>query len=315
MSYFRESLQKRRLLTGETQRQLLNRRTGQPPYPHARIPSAVGDQALLEAWVMHRLQRAWMGVDTRPLGASRIRVPEHRTPTIHLDERRSVARSVALRWCEELLPCGGPDGETECGVPGLRVLRSLGFDLVVGLAGTAATLTVRAACSWPEVLQLRRHEAELAGSIPRWDPASSVEAPEDYEMWLLTDSASLGSALLRRLAIFHHLGMPYIVDGWQNPDTWILELTTNGISSYSPELARRHDEFLALLLDEHLGIPLRIDNVHCVCTQPFGYGTACYHTLAPTTGLASWQLQIRFRWVPGQRRYLKTWQSMATSRE
>ena len=315
MSYFRESLQKRRLLTGESQRQLLHRRAGQPPYPHARIPSAVGDQALLEAWVMHRLQRAWRGLGTRPLGVSRIRVPEYRTPTIHLDERRSVGSSVALRWCEELLPCGGPDGETECGVPGLRVLRIAGCDLVVGLAGTAATLTVRAACSWREVLQLRRLEAEQAGSIPQWDLATPLRAHEDYEMWLLTDLASLGSALLRRLAIFHQLGTPYIVDGWENPDTWILELTTEDISACSPDLARRHDEFLALLLDQHLGLPLRVDKVHCVCTQPFGYGTACYYSMVQSADPASWQLQIRFRWIPGQRNDMKSWQSMTRLRQ
>lgn len=187
--------------------------------------------------------------------------------------------------------------------------------MIVGLAGTAATLTVRAACSWREVLQLRRDEAEGAGAIPRWDPKKPVGAYEDYEMWLLTDLASLGSALLRRLAIFHQMGTPYIVDGWENADTWILELTTDDISSCSPQLARRHDEFLALLLDEHLGVPLRIDNVHCICTQPFGYGTACYHTLAPTTGPASWHLQIRFRWVPGQHAYVRRPRSTVSRRQ
>lgn len=301
---FRQSLKNRYLLTGESPRQLRRNRVGNQSTPHARIPSAVGDQALLEAWTMSELQRAELGEETFPLGVCRIRVPEHGTPVIHLDDRSTIGHETALRVCEALLPVSGPDGPMEHGVAGLRVLNVSGQDLTVGLMGTSAALTIRAAVSWRQVLLLRRRQLETDGYGPRWDPACPLEY-EDEIVDIYASCASLGSALLRRLSIFHSLGAPYIVDGWINPDTWILELTTDHVSTHSSDLAIRHDKFLALLCDEHLGLPLRIDidTSYCICQRPFGYGAACAYTLVPRDGRSRQKLQIRFRWIPGQPNY------------
>lgn len=301
---FRQSLKNRYLLTGESPRQLLHKRMGKPSSPHARIPSAVGDQALLEAWTMSKLQRAELGEETFPLGVCRIRIPEHGAPVIHLDERSTIGHETALRACEALLPISGPDGPMEHGIAGLRVLDVSGHDLTVGLMGTSAALTLRAAVSWRHVLSLRQRQLETDGYSPRWDPACLLEY-EDEIVDIYASCAPLGSALLRRLAIFHSVGAPYIVDGWINRGTWILELTTDRISSCSPDLAIRHDKFLSLLCDEHLGLPLRvdIDTSYCICQRPFGYGAACAYTLIPRDGRSRQKLQIRFRWIPGQPNY------------
>ncbi|KRQ29957.1 hypothetical protein AOT83_10995 [Mycobacteroides sp. H001] len=163
------------------------------------------------------------------------------------------------------------------------------------------------------MLSLRQRELEADGCSPRWGPAS----PQEYEDTIVDIHAwcaSLGSGLLRRLAIFHSLGAPYIVDGWINPGTWILELTTDDVSSCSPNLATRHDEFLALLCDEHLGLPLRIDTKYCICERPFGFSAACTYTLVPRHGPSRQELQIRFRWVPGQRDYPEAFQSARRNR-
>ncbi|WP_131831909.1 hypothetical protein [Mycobacteroides abscessus] len=304
MLRFRESLKKRYLLTGESPRQLLHKRVGEQFRAHALIPSAVGDQALLEAWTMSQLQRAELGEETFPLGVCRIRVPEHGAPVIHLDDRPMISHEIALRVCEALLPVSGPDGPMEHGVAGLRVLSVSGQDLTVGLMGSSAALTIRAADSWRHVLSLRQRQLETDGYSPRWDPACPLEY-EDEIVDIYGACAPLGSALLRRLAIFHSLDTPFIVDGWINPDTWILELTTDHVSTYSPDLAIRHDKFLALLCDEHLGLPLRIDidTSYCICQRPFGYGAACAYTLVPRYGRSRQKLQIRFRWIPGQPNY------------
>ncbi|TDZ77377.1 hypothetical protein DE4585_04771 [Mycobacteroides salmoniphilum] len=253
---------------------------------------------------MSRLQRVELGEETYPLGACRIRVPEHGKPVIHLDERPMIGDETALRVCEALLPISGPDGPMEHGIAGLRVLNVSGHDLTVGLIGTSAALTIRAAVSWRQVLSLRQRQLETDGSSPRWDPACTLEY-EDEIVDIYASCAPLGSALLRRLAIFHSLSAPYIVDGWINRGTWILELTTDHTSSCSPDLAIRHDKFLALLCDERLGLPLRVDSGYCICNQPFGYGAACTYDLAPRHDQSLQRLQIRFRWVPGQRDYLE----------
>lgn len=251
---------------------------------------------------MSKLQRAALGEDPFTLGACRIRIPAHGTPVIHLDERPMTGHETALRAGEVLLPISGPDGPMEHGIAGLRVLNVSGQDLTVGLMGTSAALTIRAAVSWRRVLLLRRLQLETDGYSPRWDPACLLEY-EDEIVDIYASCAPLGSALLRRLAIFHSLGAPYIVHGWINRDTWILELTTDRISSCSPDLAIRHDKFLALLCDEHLGLPLRIDTdtSYCICERPFGYGAACAYTLIPRDGRSRQKLQIRFRWIPVQK--------------
>lgn len=301
---FRQSLKNRYLLTGESPRQLLHQRIGQQSSPHARIPSAVGDQALLESWVMRRLQWAPLGDETYPLGARRIRIPEHGIPVIHLDDRSTIGEETAQRVCEVLLPISGPDGPIEHGVPALRVRSVAGRDLTIGLMGTSAALSIRAAVPWAAVLSLWQQELESDGFRPRWDSACPLEY-EDTFIDIHASWAELGSALLRRLAIFQQGGVPYGVDGWINPGTWILELTTDDVSSCSPDLKIRHDEFLARLCDEHLGLALRIDSECCICDQPFGFGAACIYYLAPRHGRSQLQLQIRFRWVPGQRDYLE----------
>lgn len=255
---------------------------------------------------MSKLQWAGLGEAPFTLGACRIRIPEHGTPVIHLDERPMTGHATALRVCEVLLPISGPDGPMEHGITGLRVLNVSGYDLTVGLVGTSAALTIRAAVSWRHVLSLRQRHLETDGSRPRWDPACLLEY-EDEIVDSYASCAPLGSALLRRLAIFHSLGAPYIVHGWINRDTWILELTTDHVSSCSPDLKVRHDKFLSLLCDEHLGLPLRIDTdtSYCICQRPFGFGAACAYTLVPRHGQPQQQLQIRFRWVPGQRDYIE----------
>ena len=301
---FRQSLKNRYLLTGESPRQLRRDRAGNQSSPHARIPSAVGDQALLESWVMRRLQWAPLGDETYPLGARRIRIPEHGTPVIHLDDRSTIGQETAQRVCEVLLPISGPDGPIEHGVPALRVRSVAGRDLTIGLMGTSAALTIRAAVPWAAVLSLWQQELELDGFRPRWDSACPVEY-EDTFIDIHASWAELGSAMLRRLAIFQQGGVPYGVDGWINPGTWILELTTDHVSSCSPDLKVRHDKFLALLCDEHLGLALRIDSESCICDKPFGFGAACIYYLVPRHGRSRQQLQLRFRWVPGHRDFLK----------
>ncbi|MDM2421622.1 hypothetical protein PP577_06355 [Mycobacteroides abscessus] len=188
--------------------------------------------------------------------------------------------------------------------------------MTVGLIGTSAALTIRAAVSWRHVLSLLQRELETDSYSPRWDPACPLEY-EDEIVDINASCAPLGSALLRRLAIFHSLGAPYIVDGWINPDTWILELTTDHVSSCSPDLKVRHDKFLALLCDEHQGLPLRIDTdtSYCICQRPFGFSAACTYTLVPRDSRSRQQLQIRFRWIPGQRDHAEALHRARKNRE
>lgn len=223
-----------------------------------------------------------------PLGVHRIRVPALGSPTIHLDERVD-----ALSWCREILPviC---EGEIN-GVSRLRVNKVAGPDLILEMDGTLARLAVHAAgVRWREVLHQRQEELEPFDLRLLWDSGRSTEEELQICQWH-RPVAWLGSSLFRRSAAFQQTGGPCEFDAWLTGDRWVLELTA-ALPRGEHRSAQQHDEFLELLLDEHLGLPLRIERKTCVCSDQFKGGSICFFHLVPRDEESTGRVQIRFCW-------------------
>ncbi len=250
---------------------------------------------MLEALVMKNILRMSPPAGVRPLGLSRVRVKPDGTTVIHLDELVDGmhADELMLRWCEQILPVSGSLGLY--GAMGLRVLRASGGVLTVRLTGENAVMTLIGNGSWRDVIDQHRRNVESVGCAPLWDRTRYGKYERSEGRWL-EPTAWLLSGLFRRSGIFHGLGAHFVVDGWPSGYSWVLELTTD-LTSGEIETAKRQHEFLDVLLDRHLGLPLQIAHEYCVCWRPIGWGTDCRYELKPVDGSLTGELQIRFRWV------------------
>ncbi|WP_159029563.1 hypothetical protein [Streptomyces qaidamensis] len=232
------------------------------------IPGATGTQARLEAEVLAKLGGGgqWW---SHPLGIARVR-PGCGSALVELDGHTTFSSGTlyprSAHALDKLLPCAEP-GVQVTGIVGLRVAGIEGADLHLTLSGDFSRIVLRGipGTRWEELLDERWHRYEEAGFPPLWRSGSLTEYEKAHissygESWRAErDLDWIGSALLRRIALFHTSGSAYSTRSWITGDEWIFELDT--VLDAPPG----HDDFLNRLLDPIWGPALRVDRCHCSC--------------------------------------------------
>ncbi|MFC8129659.1 hypothetical protein [Streptomyces sp. NPDC057302] len=273
---------------------------------HHPIHSGRPQQAHLEAEVFAKLCSGgqWWA---HPLGLSHVQSTTKST-VVHLDSHTTLSNGTSYarsgHALDQLLPSAEPGVQVNR-VVGLRVVGIDGSDLHLTLVDSECHLVLRGipGTDWAGELDecLRRYEK--AEAPPLWQEPKLTTFEEahirDYpEMWKAERGLDwLGSALLRRIAIFQTASTAYSTRSWITGDEWIFELdTVRGIRL-------EHDVFLRHLLDPVWGLPLRIERQYCSCRPEQELGDSTY-TLQCTynlvhRGMNSGGLQLRFRHGPG----------------
>ncbi|MFI2757418.1 hypothetical protein ACH5A3_00865 [Streptomyces echinatus] len=234
------------------------------------LPDTTGDQARLEAEVLAKLGTGgqWW---SHPLGIAHVR-PGPGSAVVQLDSHTRFSRGTpyprSAHALDRLLPMAEP-GVQVAGVIGLRVAGVEGADLHLTLSGSTCRVVLRGVpgTRWEELLDERWHRATEAGCPPLWYSPSltsheSADIRNHGETWRDERHLDrLGSALLRRVALFHTSSSAYSTRSWITGDEWIFELDT----VLGVPLA--HDHFLARLMDPVWGLPLGVDRQHCSCGE------------------------------------------------
>ncbi|MFI9262083.1 hypothetical protein ACIGT4_30945 [Streptomyces sioyaensis] len=269
---------------------------------HSPLRSVPLSQAHLEAEVFAKLCGGgqWW---THPLGLAYVQSTD-KSAVVHLDShttfRGGTSYARSAHALDQLLPSAEPGIQVN-GIVGLRVVGIDGSDLHLTLAGSECHLVLCGipGTDWADELDGRWRRYENAEAPPLWQESKLTAFEEahirDYpETWTAERGLDwLGSALLRRIAIFHTSSTAYSTRSWTTGDEWIFELdTVRGIKL-------EHDVFLRRLMDPVWGVPLRIEHQHCSCNPGQELGDSTY-TLQCTYNLThrsmtSGGLQLRFR--------------------
>ncbi|MFB7128260.1 hypothetical protein [Kitasatospora sp. NPDC056273] len=205
---------------------------------------------------------------------------------------------------DELLPDAEPGVQVN-GVVGLRVTGIDGPDLHLTLAGGGCHLILRGApgTDWAGEIDERWDRLGKAGHPGLWRAQQLTNHEEKHireypRLWRSYRRLDwLGSALLRRLAVFHTSSTAYLSRSWIHNGELILELdTVRGIRL-------NHDAFLNQLMDPVWGVPLRIRRRYCSCDphQQLGhriYTLQCTYHLEHPDDVGQGGLQLRFRHGP-----------------
>ncbi|WP_229852618.1 hypothetical protein [Streptomyces albospinus] len=82
----------------------------------------------------------------------------------------------------------------------------------------------------------------------------------------------MGSALLRRIALFHTVSAVYRVQCWVDGDSWKIDART------AHPRARWHDQLLQQLCHPRWGLPVNVSHRFCRCAEPYApyqWGHTC----------------------------------------
>ncbi|MFG2918107.1 hypothetical protein ACGF0D_35135 [Kitasatospora sp. NPDC048298] len=260
-------------------------------------------QARLEAEILNKICTGgqWWA---HPLGVAAVETSAQ-SAVVHLDGhttfRRGTSYPRSAHALDNLLP-GTESGAQVSGVVGLRIAGINGPNLRLTLVGGGCDLVLRGTpeTDWGVELDKRWERFEKAGEVPLWHAPQLTADEEQHIREFPLDWNSrrrldwLGSALLRRIAVFHTSSTAYSCHAWIHDDEWIFELdTVRGI-----ELD--HDAFLGRLMDPVWGVPLRIRSQFCSCNrhQRLGhnlYTLQCTYHLEHADGSGRGGLQLRFR--------------------
>ncbi|MFJ3444035.1 hypothetical protein ACIPM2_22995 [Streptomyces sp. NPDC086081] len=290
----------RRLYTGEPYQ--LTRDALHGGDNRSPIPRADGAQARLEGEVLARLGTGgqWW---RHPLGIAFVH-PGSDSALVRLDSHTRFSSGTpyprSAHALDRLLPSAEPEVQVT-GVIGLRVAGIRGADLHLTLSGSDARVVLRGVpgTRWEPLLEERRLRCEEAGCPPLWrSPSLTDYEKADIsafgESWRAErDLDWLGSALLRRVGLFHTAGTAYSTRSWITGDEWIFELDT------VLEAPPGHDDFLGRLMDPVWGPALRVDRFHCSCHERrdpddrFYLRQCTYHL--KHRALPRGGLQLRFR--------------------
>ena len=199
--------------------------------------------------------------------------------------------SMADYVAQALLPCSAP-GEEVSGALRLRVTRIGGQDLHLGMVGSMASVVLRGSWGtpWKSAISAQKRALAANGWIALWDKAEVTEFELEHESaYPLTlrsrrGMAELGSAILRRIALFHTICNAYSVSVWASHGDWVFGLQYDNKGNVD------HRELLGYLMDDDLGLSLRVVREYCSCdaSRPGG----CHYVLASTA--LRGQLQLRF---------------------
>lgn len=286
-------------------------------YQHARsvlptsrvfdpLPAASGAQERLEAQVMQYVGagKAWWA---HPLGIAGTRITDHGLLVL-LDRCTELSTEktypMSAYAAENLLPVAEA-GSQVFGAIGVRAHVRSSADLVVTSVDGGGEVVLRAArgedpdegTDWPEILARRSADiVDDAALLPLWQqPEMTVHEQDDLAGHPLVrqderSMAWIGSALLRRIGLFHTASVAYSTKSWINPGEWIFEMAADSRAEGD------HDLLLDQLSADRWGLPVDVVKEHCGCASAARIGSdsyQCFYRLGHKDGLAG-NIQLRF---------------------
>lgn len=246
-------------------------------------------QAVLESRILEQLGTS-PDLCAHPFGIAALSNGTRSSLTVHLDAYLGQERYSFPEHClSRLLPAapasGGPDDLL--GVPGLRVKgtedrgRKLHLRMAEDLepdVGLVLALPSGMAEGWEEIGRRHRHWCEDNGMQPLW----MRQATDRLEADCLNGYPSLerarakrsvvGSALLRRIALFHTVAAFYRVQCWEDGDSWKIDART------AHPRAHGHDQLIQRLCHPRWGLPVTMSHRFCFCADPYApyqWGYTC----------------------------------------
>ncbi|OLE27517.1 MAG: hypothetical protein AUG49_05100 [Catenulispora sp. 13_1_20CM_3_70_7] len=286
-------------------------------YQHARkvllasrvfdpLPAASGTQELLEAQVMQYVGagKAWWA---HPLGIAGTRITDNGL-LVFLDGRTELSTQktypMSAYAAENLLPVAEV-GSQVFGAIGLRAHVRSSTDLVVTTIEGDGEVVLRAAgdedpeedADW--AVTLARRSTDLVDDtalLPLWQqPGMTAHEQGDIASHPLVrqgerSMAWIGSALLRRIALFHTASVAYSTKSWINPGEWIFEMAADSRAEGD------HDLMLDQLSADRWGLPVDVVKEHCGCASAARNGSEsyqCFFRLGHKGGLPG-AVQLRF---------------------
>lgn len=258
--------------------------TGAQQYLESRFLNAVGDQG---EYLAH------------PFGFKAVRISPRGPLTLMLDPAPAGVEHapITLGFLEKLLPFSH-----EGGVEGIALLRADVVDerrLELRCMGTNARLTL---CSpgrtdWAAALAARRDQL-TPEFVPLWDSPTATDSertPNRHHLLRTESIAWIGSALLRRIALFHtsstahrsHMYCSVTKDGGFG---WTVEMVVDQAAEMC------HEQLIAALVRPGFGIPLVMTKMECWCTpnpEPEEARRACMFHFRHQDGRRG-ELRLRF---------------------
>lgn len=197
--------------------------------------------------------------------------------TLNLDAFISSRRYSFPEYClARLLPAlprPGTDDEPS-GIVGLRVrgIESQGKEIHLGLHGECGgpatvrlSLPAAATESWTSILQRLGSQHQAQGFRPVWSEPFLTPDERDFLTAYLSltqamkQAAPAGSALLRRVALFHTVAVFYRVRCWEDAGGWKID------ACVSEPNADAHDRFVQRLCHPRWGFPMAVAHRFCWC--------------------------------------------------
>ncbi|MFD3430698.1 hypothetical protein [Nocardia fluminea] len=215
--------------------------------------------------------------------------------TIHLDAYAAAFHErcdAAEHAFSCLAPFADADGSFVTGVPGLRVREIRATELVLGLAGETATISLRCApgTRWQPILAATRTLMEDASLRPLWDEPC-VDDNEGRYMRSESNAHGhldwLGSALLRRARLFQSATNAFHLKGWTMDRKFKIEFVS------AVEAGAYHQKFIERLTDPVWGLPLNVHRHECYCRTSPSAASTCWIELTQP-GRVDPVLQLRF---------------------
>ncbi|MFF6983816.1 hypothetical protein ACFZAV_40565 [Streptomyces sp. NPDC008343] len=241
-------------------------------------PAALPAQARLESRVLEQLGTS-PSLCAHPFGIASL-TSASTSLTLHLDAYMGQERYSFPEHClSRLLPATPTpgSGDDAPGIPGLRVsgIKTGGRQLHLHTLkdpGQAATLVLALprglAEDWEDIERRHRHWCEDNGLRPLWTTPHLDPVESDYLSAYpnLENSrarrAAVGSALLRRIALFHTVTAFYRVHCWDDGDSWKIDART------AHPRALWHDRLLQRLCHPRWGLPVQPAHRFCHCAEP-----------------------------------------------
>ncbi|MER5201179.1 hypothetical protein ACWD3J_47440 [Streptomyces sp. NPDC002755] len=250
-------------------------------------PAASPAQARLESRVLEQLGTS-PSLCAHPFGIASL-TSASTSLTLHLDPFMGQERYSFPEHCLSRLLPSTPvpgTGDDVPGIPGLRVsgIEAGGRQLHLHTVspGQAATLVLVLPRGlpegWADIEGRYRHWCEDNGLRPLWttphlDPVEFgyLNAYPNLER-SRARRAAVGSALLRRIALFHTVTAFYRVQCWDDGDSWKIDTRT------AHPLALWHDQLLQRLCHPRWGLPMHVSHRFCSCGEPdvpYQWGNTC----------------------------------------